>query len=54
MNAAHKKEYVVPAMQVICIASQASLLNCSSDNPYWNGCHEGWQDSSRSWGDNEE
>lgn len=50
-NTEIKKEYVKPEMKIINMEFETSLLCSSSNNPYWNGCHEGWQGS---WGDDDE
>jgi len=45
------KKYEKPEMKVIEMDFQTALLcGSSNDNPYWNGCHEGWQGS---WDDEE-
>lgn len=44
----NNKKYEPPTMKIIKIDFEPQLLCSSSNNSYWNGCHEGWQGQ---WGD---
>ena len=53
-----KKTYTRPEMEEIEMKFNTQLLSsssvgepddgCENDNPWWNGCHEGWKGG---WGD---